>query len=125
MAWGIAQLPFVWLQAVAIVALCAIGVWICGAAAARLGAGKDPGMIVFDEVAGMAIALFLVDVRNPWVLVAGFVLFRIFDVTKPPPVRQAERFDGGLGIMADDWVAGVYANACLWLLSWVGILAIG
>ena len=123
LALGIAQIPGPWLQAGAIVILCAFGVWVCGAAAERLGTGKDPGMIVFDEVAAMPIALFWIGERNPWVLVAGFALFRLFDVTKPPPVRQAERLGGGLGIMADDWLAGVYANLTLRLFLAIGVLS--
>ena len=53
-------------------------------------------------------------------LLAGFILFRVFDIWKPFPARQAEALHGGLGIMADDWVAGFYAALVLWLLRYVG-----
>jgi phosphatidylglycerophosphatase A len=54
-------------------------------------------------------------------LLAGFILFRVFDIWKPWPVRQAEKLPGGWGIMADDWVAGVYAALGLSLLRWLGL----
>ena len=74
---------------------------------------KDPGLIVIDEIAGYLVTMFLSppDVIH---IVAGFFLFRFFDILKPPPVRQAERFfPGGVGVMADDLLAGAYAWLCL------------
>jgi phosphatidylglycerophosphatase A len=100
-------------QAVAIVALCAAGVPVCTAAARRLGGKKDPGSIVLDEIASMPIAFYLIPIANWKIAAAGFVLHRLFDVTKPPPARQLERLPGGLGIMADDWAAALYANLAL------------
>ena len=119
MAWAIALLPGVWLQAVALVALAAVGVPICTAAIRRLGGSKDPGSIVFDEIVGMAASLWAIDVSRPANLVAGFLLFRLFDIAKPPPVRNVERLPDGLGVMADDCVAAVYANLSLRLLLWI------
>ena len=91
--------------AVAAILVFAIGCWASGAATDE----KDPGYIVIDEVA----AQFLVLVAAPldWrAYAAGFVLFRIFDIWKPPPIRQVERATpGGLGIMLDDIVAAIYA----------------
>jgi len=73
----------------------------------------DPGVVVIDEIAGylLTMAGSPADFRH---IVAGFVLFRIFDILKPPPVRQAEViFPGGAGIMADDLLAGCYSWLCL------------
>lgn len=69
---------------------------------------EDPGHVVIDEVAGQLVALMLLPARFRYVLLA-FVLFRVFDILKPPPIRRLERLHGGLGIMVDDVAAGVYA----------------
>lgn len=72
----------------------------------------DPGPIVIDEVMGMLMTLFMVPVG--WVgILVGFLLFRALDVFKPFPARQLERLHGGFGVMADDAIAGVYANLLL------------
>jgi phosphatidylglycerophosphatase A len=94
---------------------------LCTAAVRGLGGKKDPGAVVFDEIASVPIAFLFVpagQLNNPWVLIAGFVLIRIFDIAKPPPVRQLEKLPDGLGVMADDWAAGIYACAALHLLLW-------
>ena len=122
LAWGIGQLPWVWLELGTILAICAVGIPICGAAAKRLGAGKDPGAIVLDEIAALPIVFFLVKADGPVAMLVGFALFRLFDIVKPPPARQAERLSGGLGIMADDWIAAVYANLVLQALVALGIM---
>ncbi len=73
---------------------------------------KDPGLIVADEVAGMMVTMIAI----PFTLTSaglGFILFRLMDVVKPPPARQFERFKGGVGIVADDLMAGVYAHLAL------------
>lgn len=77
---------------------------------------KDAKEIIIDEVAGQWIALLVVPVDWRWWL-AAFCLFRLFDITKPGPVRMAEGLPGGLGVMADDIVAGVLAAVCLYLLQ--------
>jgi phosphatidylglycerophosphatase A len=69
---------------------------------------QDPGHVVIDEVAGQLMALLYVPVEIRHVLLA-FVLFRFFDILKPPPIRRLERLHGGLGIMVDDVAAGLYA----------------
>jgi phosphatidylglycerophosphatase A len=107
------------LQGLAVVLLCGVGVPIVNAALPHLGGSKDPGCVVLDEIAGLAITFFLVPMTSITVVVLGFLLFRLFDIAKPPPARQLERLPGGLGVMADDWAAGVYANLAL-----RGILAI-
>jgi phosphatidylglycerophosphatase A len=69
---------------------------------------EDPGHVVIDEVAGQLIALVAMPQSAGWVVLA-FLLFRLFDITKPPPVRQLERLPAGTGIMLDDLGAGLYA----------------
>ena len=107
----LAQLPwYVYLLAVA--AALGLGVWVCDRVAARKKV-KDPGAIVWDEFVGLWIGLFLLP-AGWWWLLAGFVLFRIFDIAKPWPVSWADRsLSGGLGIMMDDVVAGLYTLCVL------------
>jgi len=116
-----------------------VGVWASDRAAkfARL---KDPQFVVIDEVSGQHLALLLGaalpifrGAANPHVewlgnggvslkyLLLGFILFRVFDIWKPFPARQAESLPGGWGIMADDWVAGIYAAIGLWLARAAGL----
>ena len=103
-------------QVAVIVVLFAAGCW-SGTIAERHFGGTDPSQVVMDEVVGMLITLLL----NPvgWAgAVAGFLFFRVADVIKPWPANRLERLHGGLGIMADDAMAAIYANlalrACLW-----------
>ena len=97
--------------------ICAIGVW----AANRVEADSkivDPSFVVIDEVAGQLITLFLIPFS--WIyLLAGFLLFRAFDILKPFPARRAEELPGGWGIMLDDIFAGIYANLFLQLTVFV------
>ena len=79
---------------------------------------KDASDIVIDEVAGQWIALLAAPPDWRW-WIAAFILFRLFDIVKPGPVRMAERLPGGYGVMADDIVAGALAAACLIFLQWV------
>lgn len=74
--------------------------------------GEDPGRVVVDEVAGQWLALVALPPTWGWI-VAGFLLFRLFDITKPPPCRRLERLPGGFGVMADDLAAGGYARLLL------------
>ena len=89
----------------AIVALA--GTWAAQQAERILGR-KDPAAIVIDEVAGMTLAVLLLPLTVP-VAVLAFALFRLFDVIKPAPARQAQALPGGAGVMVDDLVAGLYA----------------
>ena len=92
-------------------ALLPVGVWASNVESTARGV-KDPGQVVVDEVAGQWIALAGVSVLD-WKNVAGaFLLFRLFDIWKPVPVRQLESLPGGAGIMADDAMAGLY-GACV------------
>jgi phosphatidylglycerophosphatase A len=96
----------------AVVAMFVAGIWLCGIAERDLGAQDAPG-IVWDEIVGYLIAMLAVPTGWPWV-VAGFVLFRLFDIVKPFPIRTFERrVGGGLGVMLDDALAGVYVLAIL------------
>lgn len=79
---------------------------------------KDPSEVVIDEAAGFLVTLFLLPLT--WqTMVLGFFLFRLFDIGKPWPIRQAERLRGGLGIVMDDLLAGVYAHLVLRGILWV------
>lgn len=95
------------------------GIWICGIAADKLGE-HDFGGIVWDEVAGYLITMWLVPFS--WkALFLGFVLFRIFDIIKPWPIKWIDqKVRGGLGIMLDDVLAAVFAGALLWVAAQQG-----
>lgn len=81
---------------------------------AREAGVEDPGFVVLDEVVGQWIALIAAGPRV-WTWVLAFVLFRGFDIVKPPPARQFDRMHGGFGIMMDDVAAGAYALLLVWL----------
>jgi phosphatidylglycerophosphatase A len=88
---------------------------------ARASGLKDPQFVVIDEVAGQLLTLVAAPLH--WKsLLAGFILFRAFDILKPPPVRQLERIPGGAGIMLDDVGAGLYAFIVMHLLRRFGLL---
>ncbi len=99
-----------------ILAVALAGTWAATRAEKLLGK-KDPGAVVVDEVAGQLITfLFVPWLAGPWTVFAGFLAFRVFDIWKPYPVRRLEGLGGGLGIMADDMLAGFYAAAAMSLL---------
>jgi phosphatidylglycerophosphatase A len=89
---------------------------------ARRVSRKDPGIVVVDEIVGMWVSLLFLPF-TPAAAVLGFLLFRLLDVRKPYPARQLEALPGGLGIMADDLMAGIYANLCLRVIALVVPLA--
>jgi phosphatidylglycerophosphatase A len=93
--------------AIALVVVTLIGIW-SGSRVERLLGKKDPGVIVIDEVAGMLLSVILLPPTIP-VLVTAFLLFRLFDIWKPFPARESQALTGGMGVMVDDLVAGVYA----------------
>jgi phosphatidylglycerophosphatase A len=99
-----------------IVVLFFVGIW-AGTTAERYFGGIDPGPIVIDEVVGMLITLAFIPVGLSGALV-GFFMFRVFDVIKPYPAGRLERLHGGLGVMADDAMAAVYANLSLRAVLW-------
>ena len=99
----------------------ALAIWIAHEAE-KVIASKDPGCIVIDEVAGMMVTLLGLPF-TPVVALAGFLLFRVLDVFKPPPIRTVERkMTGGVGIVLDDILAGIIANLILRLILLIGIL---
>ena len=103
------------LYALVAVAMFGFGVWLCDRTERDIGVHDHSG-IVWDEFVGYLVTMFAVPVDGVWV-VAGFFLFRLFDVWKPFPVRQRERrYQNGFGNMADDLLAGIYANIVLQLL---------
>ncbi len=106
------------LQAVLSAVLFLVGVAAASHVARRVGQ-EDPSVVVWDEVIGMWVSLLALPFRPP-IVVLGFVLFRLLDVVKPYPARELERLPGGWGIMADDVMAGIYANLILrvGLLVW-------
>jgi len=133
-SWGsLAALPFAWaiaslLGPAALVAAAAIVFVIGWWAAAQVGRASgiaDEGSIVIDEVAGQWLTLAVVPPSAATYLL-GFLLFRLFDITKPWPARTAERIiPGGLGVMADDIVAGIYAAVLLYVLHEIGRALLG
>ena len=109
----IAQLALPYYLAIVALGL-AVGVYLCGYTSATLGV-HDHGGIVWDEFVGFWITMTAVPVTWQWI-VAGFVLFRVFDIVKPWPVKIADtKMKGGFGIMFDDVLAGLYALGCLQL----------
>jgi phosphatidylglycerophosphatase A len=137
--------PFVWSQIGLALVTAALGVW-SATCAAKSWRQKDPQRVVIDEVSGQHLTLLLgcgvplwwktiqpaspnnllgaVSLDSPlnWkYLLLGFILFRVFDIWKPFPARQAESLPGGWGIMADDWIAGIYAAIGLWLARAAGL----
>jgi phosphatidylglycerophosphatase A len=97
--------------------ICVVGVWASTLAARHFGR-DDPGYVIIDEVAGQLATLLLLDVGVLGALV-GFLLFRVFDIIKPWPAHRLEALHGGLGVMADDLMAGAYGWIVLWGILYV------
>ncbi len=123
--WGsLAALPFAWVivtwagpwaLAAAAAGVFAIGCWAAGAYE-RMSGTHDPGPVVVDEVAAQWLTLLVVPADLLWYLV-GFLIFRVTDIVKPWPARTIDRrVTGGIGVMLDDIVAGLYAAAALFIL---------
>jgi phosphatidylglycerophosphatase A len=137
--------PFLWTQILLTLFIAVLGVWASDRVAKRF-REKDPQYVVIDEVSGQHLTLLLgcglpvwwrvaesywnttplglITLRSAlnWkYLLLGFILFRVFDIWKPFPARQAESLPGGWGIMADDWIAGIYAGIGLWLARAAGL----
>ncbi len=107
LAWGLMFLygqPL--LQALICIVLALIAIPICGVAEKMIG-GKDPGCIVADEY--LTLPITVIGLTSPWALLSGFVLHRIFDITKPPPIKQLQDIHGGFGIVVDDFLAALIA----------------
>lgn len=107
----LAYLPL-WAYLVVLVLAFALGVYLCGQASKDMGV-HDHGGIVWDEFVGFWITMIALPVHWAWII-AGFVLFRFFDIIKPWPIGWLDkRVHGGLGIMIDDVIAGIFALAIL------------
>jgi phosphatidylglycerophosphatase A len=124
LAWAIGQLPGIGWRVGAILVANLVGIPLATIAGRVLGGKKDNQAIIWDEIATMPVVFLLVPLTNWKVAVAGFVAHRLCDITKPPPARQLERLPEGLGVMADDWVAGIYACLLLGAFAW-GVRAAG
>lgn len=109
-----------WVCAVVAAVLTPAGIWAANQTA-RIVCRKDPGIVVIDEVLGVWITLAGAPVLNWKSMLAGFLLFRLFDIWKPWPVRQLESLRGGTGIIADDLMAGVYGALVLWMAGWFNL----
>ncbi|MBT5658871.1 MAG: phosphatidylglycerophosphatase A [Rhodospirillaceae bacterium] len=120
---SLATLPCAWLimrdfglngLLIFVITAFAAGLWASNVMVQEIGdEGADPGMVVIDEVAGQALTLCVVP-PDLMLYFVGFVLFRLFDILKPWPISLCEaRIKGGLGIMVDDIVAGIFAAICL------------
>lgn len=114
--WLLAPLPL-WLYLLLTLLLFVVGVWLCEVVSHRLGVHDHPG-IVWDEIVGLLLTMAFAPAEWHW-LVVGFLLFRLFDITKPWPIGAVDRrVGGGFGIMVDDILAALYAGALLWLAVW-------
>jgi len=110
LVWAIPPNALLAVVLASIIAITFAGIW-AGTRTEQLSGRKDPGKVVVDEVAGQLIALFPLTLFAHWSSLAvmlSFILFRFFDIVKPYPANKFERLKGGLGIMCDDLVAGVY-----------------
>ena len=116
-----ACLPFPWvLRLIVVLALAALSVYIAGRAEAVFGK-KDDQRIVIDEIIGFQIAMLPVAITALNICL-GFVLFRIFDILKPYPLRRLQDFPGGWGVVLDDVGAGIYAGILIFLMVFSGII---
>lgn len=111
-----------WHFAVLAILIFAPAVWAADVTARSL-KKKDPGLVVIDEVIGQWLTLAAAPSFSWRTLLLAFALFRIFDIWKPAPVRQLEALPGGLGINADDAMAGVYGALVLWLAGWFNLIS--
>ena len=109
----VAVMQLGWIAHVAFaIAAFVVGIYLCGESARRLGVHDHPG-IVWDEITGYTVTMLAAPATGWWLL-GGFVLFRFFDIVKPWPIREADHsLPGGLGIMLDDVMAGIFAAAIL------------
>ena len=111
-AWWLLELPLV-ARVATVLAVIVAGIFVCGESARRLGRHDDQ-RIVFDEIAGVLLTSLAVAEKSVFALALVFVLFRVFDIWKPWPIRDVDHsLKGGLGIMLDDLIAAVYAAVCV------------
>src|SRR5262249_40251031 len=103
----------------AIIAANLVGIPLATLAGRVLGGEKDNQAIIWDEIATVPLAFLLLPLTNWRIALAGFAMHRFMDITKPPPARQLEHLPEGLGVMADDWIAGIYACLLTGGLAWL------
>jgi phosphatidylglycerophosphatase A len=120
LAWALSYLPGAGWQTLVIAVLFGVGIPIATAAGRALGGKKDNQAIIWDEIATVPVVFLLVPLTNWRVGLIGFGLHRLFDITKPPPASQLEALPDGLGVMADDLAASIYAALVLFALNWAG-----
>ena len=113
LAFGVMHLPIIWCQIGICIVLTLLAIPICGVAEKIIG-GKDPGCIVADEY--LTLPIVIIGLSNPWAILSGFIFHRIFDITKPPPIKQLQDIHGGFGITVDDFLAALIALGCNHLL---------
>ena len=116
LAWGLMHIPSVWTQSAVCILLTLISIPICGIAEKMIG-GKDPACIVADEY--LTLPITVIGMTNPWALLSGFIFHRIFDITKPPPIKQLQDIHGGFGITIDDFLAALLALGCNYLMFYL------
>jgi phosphatidylglycerophosphatase A len=119
LSWAIGRLPGASWQILAIISLVVVGIPISTAAGRVLGGKKDNQAIIWDEIVTVPLVFLLVPLTSWKVAIVGFVLHRLMDITKPPPARQLEHLPDGVGVMADDVIAGLYACGALALVAWL------
>lgn len=120
-----AIIPYIWLQdlslinyLIMLVVTTLIGIWLCDKTSKDIGV-HDHGGIVWDEFVGFWITMIMAPAGWGWILI-GFILFRIFDILKPWPIGWADsKVSGGLGIMLDDILAGIYAALILQFIAFL------
>jgi phosphatidylglycerophosphatase A len=114
--FGISEATFAWVHVIVLVSFlmfCLLGIWAAGRSTELLG-NSDPSEAVVDEVIGQLITFLFVPFGISWpFILAGFLLFRLFDIWKPYPIDSLQVLPGGIGVCADDILAGVYAGICL------------
>lgn len=119
LVWYLQQQPFL-VYALVTALVLVTGPWICGYSARKLGV-HDHSAIVYDEVAGLLVTMLLAPAGWFW-LILGFLLFRFFDIIKPWPISFLDRkIHGGLGIMLDDVIAGIFSLCCLLIIHISGL----
>ena len=107
LAWAMmVYIPSTGIQWAVCIVMTLIAIPICGMAEKMIG-GKDPGCIVADEY--LTLPITVIGLTSPWALLSGFILHRIFDITKPPPIKQLQHIHGGFGIVVDDFLAALIA----------------
>jgi phosphatidylglycerophosphatase A len=113
-AWYLPSVTALWVTALG---LAVLGLPLAFLAERYFGQ-EDPQWFVLDEVAAYLFVLIGLPFHEPWVLAAAFVAFRLFDITKPPPIKRIEALPRGMGVMADDLLAAVYAHILVKVITW-------